>query len=138
MTDVTPLPKNQPRGGRRASAASLKRKATATHSLYVRARDGRCVRCGTQSGQLQCMHVFSRRYAATRTDEQNGHTGCAACHRYLTENPLEHVLFFRRYLGDPVFFGLKDKAYGGVGKVMRAEFWRGEAERLQALLDGTR
>lgn len=138
MPDVTPIPKVNVRGRRSPSAATLKRKATTLHSAYVRARDGRCVRCGSTTGQLQCMHVFSRRYAATRSDERNGHTGCAACHRWLGENPLEHVTFFRQYLGDEVFFALKDKAYAGVGARSSKAFWQAEVERLAELLERLR
>lgn len=138
MPDVTPIPKVNVRGRRSPSAATLKRKATALHSQYVRARDGRCVRCGGTTGQLQCAHVFSRRYAATRTDELNAVCLDAACHRYLTENPLEHVSFFRAYLGDAVFFALKDKAYAGVGSRSSKAFWLAEVERLTVLLAGVR
>lgn len=135
MSDVTPNFKT-PKRARRVTASTLKARATRLHSQYVRLRDGRCVRCGTTSGQLQCMHVFSRRYTATRTHVLNGHTGCAACHRWLTENPYEHVTFFRRYLGDDTFFMLRDLAYAGVGTVTKAEFWQQECDRLNSLIRG--
>jgi hypothetical protein len=138
MVDVHPNFKKPAKARRGPSAATLKRKATTLHSQYVRARDGRCARCGSATGQLQCAHVFSRRYAATRTDELNAVCLDAACHRYLTENPLEHVSFFRGYLGDDVFFALKDKAYNGVGQVMKADFWAAECARLEELLEGVR
>lgn len=145
--DVTPLPKGPVRPvkarkpvkrARSGSAAALKRRATSLHSQYVRARDGRCVRCGRTDGQLQCAHVFSRRYAATRTDERNAACLCATCHRYLTENPYEHVLFFTAHLDPGEFQHLRDKAYGGIGQVMRAEFWAAECARLERLLGPVR
>lgn len=133
--DVTPNFK-QPKRKRRVTASTLKARATRLHSQYVRLRDGRCVRCGTTSGQLQCAHVFSRRYTATRTSELNAVALCASCHLYLTQNPYEHVKFFRRYLGDATFFALRDLAYAGVGTVTKAEFWQQECDRLNELIRG--
>ena len=128
----------KPKAKRGTTTAALKRKATTLHSQYVRARDGRCVRCGTTSGQLQCAHIISRRYTATRTDEWNAACLCAGCHRRLTEHPHEHVAFFQHWLntrnGALPFPRLVEKAYAGKDKVMRAEFWQGEIERLQGLL----
>ena len=135
MPDVTPRFKEPTRARRKPTAASLKKKATAAHSRYVRARDGRCVRCGNTTGQLQCAHIFSRRYTATRTYEGNAVCLCATCHRFLTENPFEHVLFFTDYLPPGEFQRLKDKAYAGVGLVMGAAFWRAELTRLEGLLE---
>lgn len=132
---VIPLPKEKAKKGRRSpSAATLKRRATSLHSQYVRARDGRCVRCGRNDGRLECMHVFSRRYAATRTAEMNGHTGCSGCHMFLTQNPLEHVNFFRALLTDEVFFRLRDDAYAGSGRSFPASFWQAECDRLSEKL----
>ena len=132
--DVTPNFKT-PKRARRVTASTLKARATRLHSQYVRLRDGRCVRCG-RTDNLQCAHVFSRRYTATRTAELNAVALCASCHLYLTQNPLEHVTFFRRYLGDDTFFMLRDLAYAGVGTVTKAEFWQQEIDRLNSLIRG--
>lgn len=121
---------------RGTTTAALKRRATVLHSQYVRARDGRCVRCGSTTGQLQCAHIISRRYAATRTDEGNAYTLCAACHRYLTEWPHEHVGFFTQQLGSwDAYAALIAKADAGKDTVMRSEFWSNEIRRLSALLE---
>lgn len=138
---VTPLPKGEPKAKKRKAVAkvrktptaTLKRKATTLHSQYVRARDGRCVRCGSVQ-TLQCMHVVSRRFAATRADELNGHTGCATCHRFLTENPHEHVWFFQAYLGKDEYMGLISKAYAGIGQTMKSAFWQERIDTLTAKL----
>jgi len=140
---VTPRLKGEPKPKKRKAVAkvrktptaTLKRKATTLHSQYVRARDGRCVRCGSVQ-TLQCMHVVSRRFAATRADEQNGHTGCATCHRFLTENPHEHVWFFTAYLGNSKYDGLIAKAYNGAGQTMKSSFWQERIDSLSALLAG--
>ena len=47
-------------------------------SLIVRARDGRCVTCGTTEG-LQCSHFYSRRWVNTRFDLRNCNAMCAGC-----------------------------------------------------------
>lgn len=108
-------------------------KATRLHSQVVRAR-GTCQRCGRSSGvQLQCAHLISRRYAATRTDETNAWCLCAACHRRLTEHPDEHMAFVGETVGLAVFEALKAKALAGV-KANDA-FWLSECERLTALLN---
>ncbi len=137
----TPMTRSGPvKKKRGTSAATLKRKATVEHSLYVRERDGACVRCGTTSGRLQCAHIISRRYAATRTDEGNAYTLCATCHRRLTEWPHEHVAFFTAQLGSwEAYQALIEKANAGKDTIMRADFWQGEIDRLAAarlLLDG--
>jgi hypothetical protein len=134
----TEMPRGKkPKSKRGTSTASLKRKATTLHSQYVRARDGACVRCGTTSGQLQCAHIISRRYAATRCDENAAACLCAACHRRLTEHPHEHVGFFTVYLGSwDAYQALIDKANAGKDTVMRAEFWQERITALSGLLGG--
>lgn len=133
----TPMKRSaKPKAKRGTSTAALKRKATSLHSQYVRARDGRCVRCGSTTGQLQCAHIISRRYAATRTDEGNAYCLCAGCHRRLTEHPHEHVAFFSELLGSwDEYRKLIDKAYMGKDTVMRSPFWENEIRRLTALLE---
>ena len=128
----------KPKAKRGTTTAALKRKATTLHSQYVRARDGRCVRCGatSESAQLQCAHIISRRYAATRCDENAAVCLCAACHRYLTEHPHAHVSFFTLYLGSwDAYQALIDKAYAGKDTVMRGPFWQERIVSLTALLE---
>src|SRR6188508_448109 len=91
-----------------------KERATELHSLYVRARDGACVRCGETSG-LQCAHIIPRRCAYTRTFEGNAAALCPGCHLRLTEWPHEHVAFFTAYLGSwDAYQTLIDKAAEGL------------------------
>lgn len=132
---VTPIPKKaKPKRGH--TAASLKRKATTLHSMVVRARAGyRCERCGTTDGQLQCAHIVSRRYTATRCDPFNAWCLCASCHRRLTEHPDEHVQFAYATRGEIGYQSLRACAYAGRGAVMNASFWRERVDALQAELD---
>lgn len=134
---VTPIPKGKTKPKRGQSAASLKKKATALHSMVVRARAGyRCERCSTTEGQMQCAHIVGRRYTATRCDPMNAWCLCASCHRHLTENPHEHVWFAAKTRGEAGYRQLVDEAYAGRGLVMGAVFWRERVEALQAELDG--
>jgi len=45
------------------------------------------------SPQLQCMHIISRKYSATRCDTRNAFSGCAAHHRFFTDHPREFSRF---------------------------------------------
>lgn len=87
---------------RRANAGQwckthAERKADAMFSAYIRNRDGGCI-AQTRSwlgaefscaGPLQCAHLISRRYHATRFDPLNAVALCAAHHRWLDTHPLE-------------------------------------------------
>jgi hypothetical protein len=141
MTDVVTrfkAPKKAKKPGLRAqragTPAALKRRATNLHSLYVRMRDKRCRRCGTTTGQLQCAHGISRRYSATRTDENAAVCLCATCHRYIDSHPFEAVQFWSQQFTVEGYAELRQKAYAGSGKVMKADFWRQEIARLEELL----
>lgn len=116
-----------------AKGKGAKAKATRLHAELVRSR-GRCERCGKSDGRLECAHVVSRRYAATRTDENGAWCLCSYCHRYLTENPYEHVQFAYQTLGEDGYKALLDKAYATVGQRLNDAFWRSEVERLSDLL----
>ena len=118
---------------RKPSARTLKTKATTLHSKLVRTA-GRCERCRSVTGQLHCAHIVGRRYAATRTDENNAWCLCSSCHRYLTENPHEHVRFAVQTRGEDGYDALIQKAYASVGLVMKAAFWQSEVDRLSPLL----
>jgi hypothetical protein len=128
----------EPKKKRQASAKSLKARATEAHSLYVRARDRACARCGLVKNRMECAHIFSRGYSATRTDELNAVALCSGCHRYLTRNPHEHVEFFQTRLGLDVYHALKEKAYQGTKGRYPASYWQAEITRLEELLRGVR
>lgn len=57
---------------------------------YCEAENYNHVKC---SQQLQCMHINSRRYNATRCDTRNAFSGCAAHHRFFTDHPREFSRF---------------------------------------------
>lgn len=61
-----------------------------TFSLLIR-KAGRCARCGRTPPniQLQCSHLYSRRYMAIRWDTENAVAKCAGCHIWWGNNPVE-------------------------------------------------
>ena len=89
---------------------SIKREACDDwFSKCVRARDGMCVHCG-RSDTLQAMHIVGRRNKAVRWSMDNAVTGCAACHRYFTENPLAFHDWLRSIYGDGHLDLLREKS----------------------------
>lgn len=105
-----------------------KGKATKLHAEIVRSL-GYCERCGSPD-QLQCAHIVSRGYSATRTDIENAMNLCAGCHMYFTKWPVEFALFVFYHKGIEGYNALKKKALDGVGKRLD---WAAEVERLSLI-----
>jgi hypothetical protein len=63
-------------------------------SEIIRMR-GSCERCHKSGSvvQLQCAHINSRRFSATRADLRNAFCLCAGCHRFTTDFPREFSKF---------------------------------------------
>lgn len=106
-----------------------KGRATKLHAQIVRAR-GACESCGGTSN-LQCAHIVSRRYSATRTDTDNAFALCAGCHLRFTEWPLEFHSFVLERIGEDGYQRLRKKALSGT-KVD----WDAEVERLKEIALG--
>lgn len=111
-----------------------KGEATYMHSLFVRARDGRCMNCGATEG-LQCMHIMSRRYSATRTAEDNAIAGCGRCHRIYTRDGTAWARFLLRIRTLDDLDGLYARAANGVNQKFPEGFWYAEYLRLKAGLE---
>lgn len=69
-------------------ATDYKRWCDELFSLIVRSR-GACQRCGSQLN-LQCSHIVSRGYLATRWNELNALCMDRGCHHWQHMNPLEN------------------------------------------------
>ena len=108
-------------------------KATRLHSLVVRAR-GVCEAAGWNdkacSDRLECAHIISRRYAATRCDPNNAFSLCSAHHRWFGEWPLEFHTFVIDRIGADAYDDLRARAMAGA-KTNDA-FWQSWIERLEA------
>ena len=91
---------------------SKQKVADSLFAQYIRARDVFCQRCGGTE-VLQCAHVISRRYAATRFAPLNAMLLCRSCHMWQTVNPLEGEDWFREQLGSEIFEELRRVALAG-------------------------
>lgn len=91
---------------------ALKKKADTKFSLFIRARDKKCKRCGRRPPEvrLQCAHVWSRRYLNTRWDGRNAYALCFGCHKYLTDRPIEHEDWAVSLMGADLYQELRMKA----------------------------
>ncbi len=92
-----------------------KAEADRRFSLFIRARDGEC-RIRTEKpcvGPLQCCHLLSRRFGATRFDPANAVAGCAGHHAYWTANPDRWAAFLEGFVGGIKFDVMRDRAFGG-------------------------
>ena len=78
---------------------TLTRKLDALCSRIVRAQ-GICARCRTTKyEQLQCCHIFSRKYRSVRWDFDNMLCLCVSCHFWAHHNPVLFAEFVKEYLG---------------------------------------
>jgi 5-methylcytosine-specific restriction endonuclease McrA len=73
---------------KRPTSTDYKRWCDQLFSQIVRAR-GACLRCD-KTFDLQCSHIVSRGYLATRWDETNAIVACKGCHHWQHMNPLEN------------------------------------------------
>jgi len=75
----------------------------AKFSRLVRGKaKGRCEYClkPKRLAELQNSHFKGRRAKTVRWDLSNCAALCFGCHKYLGENPHEHVDFFKKRLGE--------------------------------------
>jgi len=66
---------------KKLSRKTLVNKLDTAHSKFIRARDKRCVTCGSRDS-LQCGHLFTRAAYSTRWDistNGNAHCQCSSC-----------------------------------------------------------
>lgn len=105
-----------------------KGKADKLFSKIIRAR-GACENCGsTNVSTLQCAHIISRKYSATRTDTRNAYCLCAKCHFRFTGWPREFSHFITRTTGSDTYNELKLKA-----ETVTKMDWDAEYERLKQI-----
>ena len=78
-------------------------------SIFIRARDGKCLKCGTTEG-LTCSHYHGRGKSATRFDEDNCIALCWECHQEWEGPKAEYTQFMLERLGPGTFIALTLKA----------------------------
>jgi len=78
-------------------------------SIWIRNRDGRCLRCGKKEN-LQCAHIYSRIARSVRYEPLNAITLCYGCHiGWSHKYPIEFTEFIKKYLGTRKYNLLKEK-----------------------------
>jgi len=92
------------------------KKADDQFSLYIRERDGKCMRCGKlrdKSNPLTCSHFWARQHKATRFDPENCVSLCwMPCHKYHWEKEKQgdYRDFMLRWLGQDRYNQLEKRA----------------------------
>lgn len=111
-------------------------KATRLHAQVVRQR-GVCENdTGNGPGhspKLECAHIISRRYAATRCDPANAFCLCSACHRHFTAWPLEFHTFVIGKIGANGYDDLRAAAMSS--PKTNDAFWQGWIDVLTPMLE---
>ena len=77
----------------------------------IKARDGKCIYCGSQK-MLNAHHIFSKaRHGNLRWNTDNGITLCAKCHIYgVHVNPAPYMLRIIEYVGMETMEKLREQA----------------------------
>ena len=80
-------------------------------SSIIRARDGKCIYCGSKI-HLNAHHIFSKaRHGNLRWNTDNGITLCAKCHIYgVHVNPAPYILRIIEHVGNDIMEKLREQA----------------------------
>ena len=129
---------------KKPSKTYYKKKADRFFSLYIRNRDGICqatlvdgagAQVCTRELNLQCAHVHSRDYSATRLDADNAMALCRSCHMYFTQRPLEWKEFVDELYGKDYYDRLGIRALAGARR-SHAVNWEEKAEQWERVWTG--
>ncbi len=77
---------------------------------------------------LQCAHIVSRNYAATRCSPENAFCLCARCHWHYTLWPIEFGNFTIDKIGAEKYDELKQRAQAGVKT--NSDYWQSWVDQL--------
>lgn len=113
---------------RKPSKKTLRNKLDILFSKIVRFY-GECERCGTKKN-LQCAHIYSRRFVNTRWEPGNAVCLCAGCHHWAHQRPLDFAEWIEEYIGGDIIEEIKRES-----KVLtRGAFdYEGKLKELQSL-----
>lgn len=101
----------------RSKSLRLKDRAWKVFSLWIRARDGKCVTCGERSN-LQAGHFF---HNVLDFDEENVNAQCARCNKWLHGNLAVYANYLLNKLGQERFEALNLRHYKAIGGEKRSE-----------------
>jgi hypothetical protein len=109
----------------RQTQKSAKKACDTLFSQIIRSY-GHCEACGSTLW-LQCCHINSRKYSATRTDFRNAFCACAKCHRYWHDFPRE----FSHFISDSSVAEYYDEVFAKSREATKVDW----IVRLQELKD---
>lgn len=107
-------------------------------SVYIRRRANWTCECCYKGfregdGRLQCSHFHGRRKKSVRWDPDNCVALCFHCHQRFTENPMTHVSWMQRHLGEVRFQSLQVRANNiGMPDQKLIMLWLREEEKRHA------
>lgn len=108
----------------RATRKGIKDELDRLTSLIVRARDRRCVTCGTTE-DLQCSHYFKRRFLATRWNLTNCNAQCAKENEEHNKSPFRYREYMVKTYGEEALDALF---------ALRNSVWRPTDDELSYML----
>ena len=110
-------PKKGRTSKRRKSRLSLRKECDTRFAQAVKDRDGwECRACGSPY-RIQCAHIVSRRYHATRWSLHNAVALCSGCHMKYTQDPLGWDAWVEERIGEAGYMELKRLARQGVSQI---------------------
>ena len=113
---------------KKPSKSYYKRKADRLFSAWIRRRDGACLANERRPDScesplfLQCAHIHTRSYSATRYDPDNAITLCRSCHLYFTHRPLEWRAFVDDLKGRDYYDQLGHRALRGARALVGVDY----------------
>lgn len=121
---------------KKPSKSYYKRKADGLFSRWIRRRDGACLANESRPEScesplfLQCAHIHTRSYSATRYDPDNAITLCRSCHLYFTHRPLEWREFIDQLKGLSYYDQIGRRALAGARALVGVDY-EAEAARFE-------
>lgn len=101
----------------RKSRLALRRECDRRFAFHVKQRDAWiCRACGNFT-RIQCAHIVSRRYHATRWTLGNAVALCSGCHVRFTNDPLAWDAWVDERIGVDAYLELKRIARQGVAHI---------------------
>ena len=117
MNLAKPTRRGKKTSKRRKSRLALRKECDRRFAVAVKERDGwACRACGSIHS-IQCAHLVSRRYHATRWSMSNAVALCARCHMKYTYDPLAWDDWVADRFGDAIYAELRRVARQGVSHV---------------------
>lgn len=111
--------------GTKSNRKKLIQKLDTVVSLIVRARDGKCVICGSTQ-RLQCSHLIKRGRLATRFDLDNCSCNCASCNWRHNSYPEYYTEWFLEHKGNELYSKLIEQSQ---------QLWKPSNAELESLLE---